>query len=82
MARGEGKRNVDKLKSYFSVSTNFKSILEEKKLGTEEGQQAHLKKKYGREIKQLISPKLHLKSPSPGAFKTIVTSLTAVIGSP
>jgi hypothetical protein len=36
LASGESKRNVSKLKSYFSVSTNFKSILEEKKLGTEE----------------------------------------------
>jgi hypothetical protein len=50
LASGEGKRNVNKLKSCFSVSTNFKSILEEKKLGTDEGQQAHLMKKFGKEI--------------------------------
>jgi hypothetical protein len=51
LASGESKRNVNKLKSYFSVSTNFKSILEDKKLVTEEGQQANLVMKFGKEIK-------------------------------
>jgi hypothetical protein len=37
LSSGEGKRNINKLKSYFSVSTNFRSIAEEKKLTTEEG---------------------------------------------